>query len=133
MNIKLLKLMNLYSIPLLLHQTYISDKLKKYKLKKESWKKSKWLNRKFYNNNDIEKFIYKNTPLFFSFFKSLHRIKEKILFFKYIVLYTHGGIYCDFDTMLLNENKLLKLFNNNIIFLVNNSHKSNKQNNDISK
>jgi mannosyltransferase OCH1-like enzyme len=127
-----IKTTNIYRIPLLLHQTYISDKLKKYKLNKESWIKSKWLTRKFYNNKDIEKFINKNTPLFLPFFKSLHRIKEKVLFFKYIVLYSQGGLYCDFDTVLFNENKLLKLLNNNIVFLVNDLNIQNKQINDIS-
>lgn len=107
----------IYPIPLTLFQTYDNDKEKKYKINRRKWNKILWLKRKFYTDIDIIKYINKNAPLYEKFFNKLQNNKEKAYFFKYIILYYEGGLFCNMDIILSNKINLLKIFEYSLILI----------------
>lgn len=63
----------------------------------------------FFTDKDIDKFIKEEYPQYYSTYKRLPVIIQKIDFFRYIAVYHYGGFYFDLDmTGLYSVDNLLK-------------------------
>ena len=63
----------------------------------------------YFTDKDIDKFIKKEYPQYYSTYKRLPVIIQKIDFFRYIAVYHYGGFYFDLDmTGLYSLDNLLK-------------------------
>jgi mannosyltransferase OCH1-like enzyme len=51
----------------------------------------------FFTDDDIDKFISNNYPEYYTTFKNLPTIIQKIDYFRYIAVYHYGGFYFDLD------------------------------------
>lgn len=78
----------------------------------KNWKYILW------NSSMMEEFLYKKYPNLLPVYKSFDLMILKIDFFKYVILYHYGGIYCDIDTISLqNIEPLLKHYESSNIIL----------------
>lgn len=88
-------------IPLKIWQTYKNDKLpEKAKECQSSWKNQKNYHYQFMNDPQIEAFMKENfSPKIVQTFKRLPLGVMKADMWRYCVLYVHGGIYTDIDSV----------------------------------
>ena len=79
-----------------------------------SWKKHLDFNYYFYDNNECEEFIKKNfTDEVYKAYMRLPIGVMKADLWRYCVIYHHGGIYADTDTICMNNPKLF--INNSLL------------------
>lgn len=60
-------------------------------------------NYMFFDDNDIEKFMKKEYPNYYDFYNNLKYKIQKIDFFRYLAIYTYGGVYLDMDIYLMKS------------------------------
>jgi mannosyltransferase OCH1-like enzyme len=87
-------------VPKIIHQTWKTKKLTgDLKEWSSTWRISGY-DYYLYNDNDAYKFVYLNHPNEVDLYESVSQI-EKADIFRYLILYTYGGIYADIDTQRL--------------------------------
>jgi mannosyltransferase OCH1-like enzyme len=85
--------------PRLLHQTWKSTELSPPLDRFESsWqRRNRWLERRFYDDDDCRRFIRTEYPQYLDIYDSFGFGVQRADFFRYLVVYHHGGLYADVD------------------------------------
>jgi len=106
LNDELLKMPRVIKIPLNLFQTWKTKNLSKvFQDIVDSWKiKNPEYNYQLFDDNDCEEFIKQNfdEKVYYAY-SNLKLGAFKADLFRYCVLYIHGGVYADIDTICINK------------------------------
>jgi mannosyltransferase OCH1-like enzyme len=90
---------NTIKIPKIIIQTWKTHKIPP--IMEQLSNKLKYFNQdfdyKFYTDEDINDFIKKEYPEYYTFFNNFEYTIQKIDFFRYLVIYHYGGFYFDMD------------------------------------
>lgn len=87
-------------IPKIIHQTYksIEEIPEHWKESHNQWKKlhpeAVYM---FWSDKSMDSFVKKNFPEFYSYYKKFPYTIQRVDAFRYMILYTYGGIYSDLD------------------------------------